>query len=106
MMTDYSQDVYNAATQQLRGDYVGHFAQAVRDAFDISYVVQGLQQEYSIAAMEMQRPSVLYRPTLSKDGKSWIALLGENLQVGVVGIGDTPHKAMLDFDNEFYGRTK
>lgn len=105
-MADYSQDVYNAASQQFRGDYAGRFEQALRDAFDISFAVQGVQQEFMNAAMELQRPSILYKPTLSKDGNAWIALLGENLQVGVVGVGDSPAKAVLDFDREFYGHPR
>jgi hypothetical protein len=38
------------------------------------------------------------RPALSLDGNKWIALYGENLQEGVVGIGDSPAEAMRDFD--------
>lgn len=49
----------------------------------------------------MQAPSVLYRPTLSADGTKWCALLGENLQEGVAGFGDTPAEAMADFDKAF-----
>lgn len=52
---------------------------------------------------ELRRPSTIYRPTLTRDGDQFIALLGPDLQTGIVGIGDTPHKAMLDFDRAFYG---
>lgn len=44
------------------------------------------------------RPSVLYRPHLSADGKKWCALLGDDLAVGVAGFGDTPEEAMAAFD--------
>ena len=50
------------------------------------------------AAWEYQRPSVVFRPTLSKDGNMWCALLGDNLQEGVAGFGETPAKAMYAFD--------
>jgi len=50
------------------------------------------------AAWEYQRPSVVFRPHLSKDGNMWCALLGDNLQEGVAGFGDTPAKAMYAFD--------
>jgi len=50
------------------------------------------------AAWEYQRPSVVFKPTLSKDGNMWCALLGENLQEGVAGFGATPAKAMWSFD--------
>jgi hypothetical protein len=52
----------------------------------------------SIVATEMTRPSVLYHPILSRDGDSWCFLLGDNLQVGVAGFGDTPEKAADAFD--------
>ena len=46
----------------------------------------------------MRRPSVIYRPTITQDGDMFIALLGPDLQVGVVGVGETPEKAMQAFD--------
>lgn len=52
------------------------------------------------------RPSVLYRPTLSKDGDKWIALYGEDLQSGVVGTGPTPAVAMQDFDEAWCAEPK
>lgn len=55
---------------------------------------------------EHQRPSVLYRPTISQDGDAFIALLGENIQEGVVGCGDTPEKAMMAFDSAWYAKAK
>ncbi len=48
---------------------------------------------------ECVRPSVLFRPRLSIDGNQWCALYGDNLQDGVAGFGDTPEKAMEDFDS-------
>ena len=43
-------------------------------------------------------PHVVCKPTLSKDGNAWCALLGDNLQVGVSGFGDTPMQALWAFD--------
>ena len=40
------------------------------------------------------------------DGDVWCALYGENVQEGVAGFGDTPHKAVLDFNATWYGREK
>lgn len=54
------------------------------------------------------RPSVLHKPTIVKDGNAWLAILGD-LSTGVVGCGNTPNEAMLDFDKEWYktaARTK
>jgi hypothetical protein len=50
------------------------------------------------AAYEYMRPSVVWRPTLSKDGNMWCALLGANIMEGVAGFGETPAKAMYAFD--------
>lgn len=37
-----------------------------------------------------------------KDGDQWCVLLGENLQVGIAGFGETPYKAILAFNNAFH----
>jgi len=36
-----------------------------------------------------------------KDGDQWCVLLGENLQEGIAGFGETPLKAILDFNTNF-----
>ena len=72
--------------------------EAAREAFDISWALQAANDAIHDVQHQMTRPSVLYRPAIMKDGNAWIALLGEDLQVGVVGTGDTPEQAMADFD--------
>jgi hypothetical protein len=47
---------------------------------------------------EWRRPSVLFRPRIFPDGDQWCALLGEDLQTGVAGFGETPYKACEAFD--------
>ncbi len=37
------------------------------------------------------------------DGNQWCFLFGEDIQSGVVGFGETPYKAMLDFNKNFGG---
>ena len=49
-------------------------------------------------ASNYERPSVLFRPKLSVDGDQWCAMYGDDLQSGVGGFGDSPEKAMYDFD--------
>jgi hypothetical protein len=53
---------------------------------------------------EYCRPSAVFRPRLSLDGNGWIACLGDDLQVGVVGTGRSPHEAMMDFDASWYAK--
>lgn len=59
-------------------------------------------QEWLLAAQEHARPCVIFRPVLSIDGNRWCALYGSNLQDGVAGFGDTPSKAMFDFDVQWF----
>jgi hypothetical protein len=42
------------------------------------------------------------QPTLLQDGNQWICLLGENLQIGIAGFGDSPMLAVRHFNQEFY----
>ena len=44
------------------------------------------------------RWSFILRPTLSRDGDQWCALLGDNIVVGVTGFGPTPDAAYAAFD--------
>lgn len=97
-MSDY-QAIYDAVRSRISGGDVGSVAREVMfQQFDISHAVAMLQQDFSIAALEMQRPSVLFRPRITKDGDQWCALYGLNIQDGVAGFGDTPQLAMQDFD--------
>jgi len=58
----------------------------------------GVVENINFALSYSSLPSVLYRPTLSRDGNQWCALYGENIQEGVCGFGDSPELAMQDFD--------
>lgn len=53
-----------------------------------------------ILRQEMLRPSVLYQQSLqvSIDGDMYCVLMGQNLQEGVAGFGETLLKALHDFD--------
>jgi hypothetical protein len=58
-------------------------------------------QEAQITEQARRAPSVLMQPRISLDGNQWCALYGENLQDGVAGFGDSPEKAMSDFDKNW-----
>lgn len=64
----------------------------------ISHAADMVKISWQEAAWEQMRPSVVFKPTLSKDSNMWCALFGENLQEGVAGFGETPAKAMYAFD--------
>ena len=59
-------------------------------------------EECSITAAELRRPSRFLRPEIKLDGNQWCAMIGENIQEGVVGFGDTPEKASAAFDEDWY----
>lgn len=59
-------------------------------------------EQWGSIGYEWSRPSRTLRPQLMKDGNAWIALYGENLQVGLVGCGSSPAKAMDDFDKAYW----
>ena len=101
----YSQEIYDAVRSKINGGNVSDAVESVaRDAFGaVSHQAQMVAQDWSIAAHEQQRPCVLFKPKIMQDGNAWIALLGDDLVTGVVGCGNTPAEAMVDFDRVFYG---
>ena len=101
-MSDSYQAIYDAVRSRIsNGDVGSAIAEVAHRSFDISHSVQIVQQEYCIAASEQQRPSVLFRPTLSRDGNMWCALYGDDLHSGIAGFGETADKAMRAFDIAF-----
>lgn len=101
-MGDSYQAIYDAVRSRISGGNIGDAVRDIaRDAFDVSRYVAIIQEEFVFAAYEMQRPSVLYRPSISLDGSKWCALYGDDLIKGVAGFGDTPAEAMADFDENW-----
>lgn len=106
-MSDTYQAVYDAARSKIQGGSVSEALEsACRDAFgDVRHIVQqsvwNVENESTAAIQAMARPSVLYRPTVGRDGNKWCALYGPNLMEGVCGFGDSPAEAMADFDRNW-----
>lgn len=65
----------------------------------VSQAVENLELDLLV---EKLRPFLLHRPRLARDGNKWICCYGDNLQEGVVGIGDSPDLASRDFDKAWY----
>lgn len=65
-----------------------------------------------IVDMDFERSKFLSRPSVMlglkpfQDGNAFCVLLGENIQVGVCGFGDTPDEAMAAFDKEWIAKAK
>ena len=101
-MSDTYQAIYNAVRSRISGGDIGSVVEsAIRQSFDVSFAVEGVAHEFERAAYEQQRPSAIYRPSISIDGNQWCALYGDNLQDGVAGFGDSPEAAMQDFDSQW-----
>jgi hypothetical protein len=69
---------------------------------------QEMEHYQEICNIEEKRMLTLLsvlNPKLSKDGNMWCFLYGEGLQSGVAGFGDTPYRAMVDFDKNFREET-
>lgn len=104
-MADTYQAIYDAVRSKISGGDIGSVvADEARNAFDISWQKECVQNEFIVAAHEMQRPCVLFKPVVFPDGNMWCALYGENLQRGVAGFGETPAKACDDFDANWRGQ--
>ena len=68
---------------------------------------RNLERQAALERMELYRsahpgsPSAMQRPRLSKRGDVWIALLGPNVQNGIVGLGLTVEGALRAFDARY-----
>lgn len=99
---DSYQAIYDAVRSRISNGDVGAVVREIAyQALDMSFLREVLMQEFGIAANELRRPSVLFRPTLSADGSMWCALLGDDLMSGIAGFGETPALAMEAFDKAF-----
>lgn len=74
---------------------------AARDAFQLGNLPDIVAYKYITAAEEQQRPSVLFRPTLSIDGNMYCAMYGDDIAQGCAGFGETAEAAMRDFDQNW-----
>lgn len=104
-MSDSYQAIYDATRSRMgNGDIGSAIEQALRDANISHYVAMAadsISQNACIAAEAGMAPSVLYRPTIYRDGNQWCALYGDDLQIGVAGFGDSPALAMQDFNKNW-----
>ena len=72
----------------------------------ISHAALMCQHSIQQVVCDYALPSAIYRPKVFKDGDSWCAMYGENLQDSVSGFGDTPAEAIADFNNCWNGYGK
>jgi hypothetical protein len=101
-MGDTYQPVYDAVRSRIGHVDSSMVLQVIREAFDLSYQKQQLQQEISVISYQLTRPSAVFKPDLYKDGDMWCALLGGDIAEGVTGFGASPEEAMAEFDKAWY----
>lgn len=97
-MGDTYQAVYDAVRSRISTCDIGSVVERAMLDANLSHYAQMASASAQEAASEAMRPSVLYRPSMGLDGTLWCALYGDDLMNGVAGFGDTPAKAMSDFD--------
>jgi hypothetical protein len=96
------QAIFDAVRSRLCNGDIGEAVQsALRDA-NVSHYAMQAAESIRCAASEYERPSVLYRPKLARDGNAWVALCGDDIQSGVAGCGNSPAEAMRAFDLEWF----
>lgn len=74
---------------------------AVQIINEASFVREHLVEAIQNIRYEVTRPSILYKPKLSRDGNQYCFLLGDNIIEGCAGFGDTPELAAQDFDKNW-----
>jgi len=65
------------------------------------YMAADIRYQTAIEAQEVTLFSLL-KPSLQQDGDQWCVLYGDNLQVGVAGFGDSPNRAIQEFNKAWY----
>jgi hypothetical protein len=70
-----------------------------------SFVIQKFENMLNDIWAHSVRPSVMYNPTLSRDGNQWCFLYGSSLADGCAGFGDTIADAAADFDKNWESET-
>lgn len=50
----------------------------------------------SLSNYQLGVSNILYQISIAKDGNSWCALMGQNLQDGISGFGETVQEALRD----------
>ncbi len=64
---------------------------------------QAMQMRYETASIEQDMIIFqMLKPELKQDGNQWCVLYGEDLQSGIAGFGESPLKAIRDFNASWY----
>ena len=67
----------------------------------LDYAAAAIEAMKQYCATHPSSPSAVRRPELSIRGDLWIALLGPNMEEGIIGIGPTAAAALRAFDAQY-----
>jgi hypothetical protein len=67
----------------------------------VDYAAPAIEQMKHYCAAHPESPSAMRGPQLFFRGHLWIALLGSNVEEGIVGIGPTVAAALRAFDAQY-----
>ena len=67
----------------------------------VDYAAAAMEQMENYCVERAGSPSAVRRPQLFFRGDLWIALLGPNVEEGIVGIGSTVWAALRAFDAQY-----
>ncbi len=95
---DSYQAIYDAVRSRISNGDIGYAIESAVRECNLEYYVAMIFESARGTLSEYERPSVLFRPSLSIDGDQWCALYGQDLQSGVAGFGKDPEAAMRAFD--------
>jgi len=68
----------------------------------VSEISRWAQIAFDNITWELTKPHVVHRVIPVPDGNKWCCLLGDDLQVGIAGFGDTPAEAAKAFDKAWH----
>ena len=103
-MSDNYQAVYDAVRSRFSNFDSSGLIDNIASKFDISWTMSRLEETIKDAVIEAAEYSrfAMLKPTLLQDGNMWICCLGDNLQVGIAGVGETPYLAIIDWNKAFH----
>jgi hypothetical protein len=67
----------------------------------VDYAAAAIEEMKYYCATHPESPSAVRRPELFVRGDLWIALLGPNMEEGIIGIGPTVAAALRAFDAQY-----
>jgi hypothetical protein len=80
---------------------MNHNGYTLRRRRVVDYAAAAVEQMEDYCVEHPGSPSAVRRPQLFFRGDLWIALLGPNLEEGIVGIGSTVGAALRAFDTQY-----